>query len=450
MEDPLFFGDAQYPLHFHKQKLILHRASMKEYELELIAAGYMVQYKEYGECFNTEKSYSYLAVKGEASEVAYFDTVDYALEKRLANAYKKEGLSTPLRLPSPSFFLTDDEVRDILGKAPHKMTPFYRKLRLKYSILLEDGKPLGGSWTYDTENRKKLPRGMEVKEALKEYKSESMQEAQEYVARHFKNSYGQGDSFYYGATRADAEKVLEIFLTARLENFGPYEDAMATGKYVLFHSTLSIYLNIGLLTPQDVIEKALARFEKGGISLESIEGFVRQILGWREFIRGVYVISGVKQRTHNFFKHTKKLDPSWWTGTTGVLPIDDVIQKVLSTGYAHHIERLMVLGNYQLLTETDPDESYKWFMELFIDAYDWVMVPNVYGMISYADGGLMTTKPYISGANYILKMSDYKKGEWAAVWTELYWKFIEKHKELFLKNPRMRMILSKRKEEGPQ
>ena len=200
-------------------------------------------------------------------------------------------------------------------------------------------------------------------------------------------------------------------------------------------------LNVGLLTPIEILDQAVAYANKNKIPLNSCEGFIRQILGWREFIRGVYQTKGTQERTTNFWKLKRKIPKSFWNGTTGIAPIDITIKKVLATGYCHHIERLMVLGNFMLLCEFDPDEVYRWFMELFIDAYDWVMVPNIYGMSQFADGGLMATKPYISGSNYLMKMSDYEKGDWQFIWDGLFWRFMHVHRDFFLKNPRLGMLI---------
>jgi deoxyribodipyrimidine photolyase-related protein len=200
-------------------------------------------------------------------------------------------------------------------------------------------------------------------------------------------------------------------------------------------------LNAGLLTPQFVIDETIDFALNNDIPLNSLEGFIRQIIGWREFIRAVYELKGNEERTRNYWNFTRKIPASFWEGTTGIEPIDITIKKVLETGYCHHIERLMVLGNFMLLCEFDPDEVYKWFMEMFIDAYDWVMVPNVYGMSQFADGGLMATKPYISGSNYLMKMSNYKKGAWQNVWDGLFWRFMHVHRDFFLQNPRLGMLV---------
>jgi deoxyribodipyrimidine photolyase-related protein len=230
-------------------------------------------------------------------------------------------------------------------------------------------------------------------------------------------------------------------LSERFEKFGIYEDAIVQKESVLYHSVVSPMLNIGLLTPQQIVDAAIRVGADQNIPLNSLEGFIRQIVGWREFIRLVYEREGTKQRTTNYWQFKRKIPKTFWTGDTGIAPIDSTIKKILKTGYAHHIERLMVLGNFMLLCEFDPDEVHKWFMEMFIDAYDWVMVPNVYGMTQFADGGLMTTKPYISGSNYLMKMSDYEKGTWQPIWDGLFWRFMHVHRSFFLQNPRIGMLV---------
>jgi deoxyribodipyrimidine photolyase-related protein len=245
----------------------------------------------------------------------------------------------------------------------------------------------------------------------------------------------------YPVTFQASTQWLDEFLERRFEDFGAFEDAILTQESVLHHSVLSPLLNVGLLTPQYVIEHSLRYASANGIPMNSVEGFVRQIIGWREFVRAVYEAQGSRQRTTNYWGFTRKIPPSFWDGTTGIEPIDSTIRKVLSTGYCHHIERLMVLGNFMLLCEFDPDEVYRWFMEMFIDAYDWVMVPNVYGMSQFADGGLMTTKPYISGSNYLMKMSDYRKGEWQTLWDGLFWRFMHVQRDFFTQNPRLGMLV---------
>ena len=208
----------------------------------------------------------------------------------------------------------------------------------------------------------------------------------------------------------------------------------------LNHSVLSPMLNIGLITPNEVISEVLKH--KNDIPINSLEGFIRQIIGWREFIRGVYQYKGVQQRNSNFFDFKRKMPKSFYDGSTGVFPFDNCIKKVLQNAYSNHIERLMILGNFMLLCEINPNDIYKWFMELYVDAYDWVMVPNIYGMSQFSDGGLMSSKPYISSSNYIKKMSNYKNGPWAVIWDALYWRFIDKQRQKLAKNIRMKFMIN--------
>ena len=309
-------------------------------------------------------------------------------------------------------------------------------------LLEKDGKPLGGKWTYDADNRSKFPKKEVVPKVPTAPVNKFVEEAEKYVQKNYSNNYGSiNKEHLFAINFIDTERWLEEFLQNRFEKFGIYEDAIVAKESVLHHSVLSPMLNIGLISPQQIIDQALAFSNKNNIPLNSLEGFIRQIMGWREFIRIVYEREGSKQRTTNYWKFTRKIPASFWNGTTGIAPIDITIKKALATGYCHHIERLMVLGNFMLLCEFDPDEVYKWFMEMFVDAYDWVMVPNVYGMTQFADGGLMTTKPYISGSNYLMKMSDYEKGEWQPVWDGLFWRFMHVHRTFFLSNPRIGMLV---------
>jgi deoxyribodipyrimidine photolyase-related protein len=221
----------------------------------------------------------------------------------------------------------------------------------------------------------------------------------------------------------------------QLSHFGDYQDAIVEGKTFLYHSILSAPINIGLLSPKEVIDYALTSNKK--TPLNALEGFIRQIIGWREFVYGVYLVHGKKQKQSNFFRHKNNLPNAFWDASTQLDPVDDTLKRIDKHCYAHHIERLMVLGNILLLLEVHPKQVYTWFMEQFIDSYEWVMIPNVFGMSQYADGGLMVTKPYISSSNYIKKMSDYKKGEWEPLWTALYWRFMIKHKTKLQDIPRM-------------
>jgi deoxyribodipyrimidine photolyase-related protein len=346
---------------------------------------------------------------------------------------------------TPNFLNTPQKVDEYFSKKKtYFQTDFYTWQRKQRNILLEkDGKPVGGKWTFDADNREKFPKKEKVPVLHLPIENKYVIEAKQYVQQHFSKNYGDVKSpSLFVVNFDDAETWLDDFLKNRFEKFGIYEDAIVAKEMVLHHSVLTPMLNIGLLQPQQIIDKALAAVKKYNIPLNSVEGFIRQIMGWREFIRIVYEREGTVQRTKNYWGFTRKIPASFWTGETGIAPIDITIKKILETGYCHHIERLMVLGNFMQLCEFDPNEVHRWFMELFIDAYDWVMVPNVYGMTQFADGGLMTTKPYISGSNYLMKMSDYEKGDWQTIWDGLFWRFMHVHRSFFLKNPRLGMLIN--------
>jgi deoxyribodipyrimidine photolyase-related protein len=234
--------------------------------------------------------------------------------------------------------------------------------------------------------------------------------------------------------------------------FGDLEDAFSQNPDARFvyHSVLSPMLNAGLITPTEVIETTLEFHSKNALPMNALEGFIRQIIGWRVCVRMIYIREGSKQRNSNFLNFQRQIPASFYNGTTGIEPIDNVIKNLLETGYSHHIERLMVMGNFFLLCEIHPHEVYKWFMELYIDAYDWVMVPNIYGMSQFADGGTFTTKPYISGSNYVLKMSDEPKGPWCPIWDGLFWKFIGDYTPFFRKNPRLSMMARSWEKQSPE
>ncbi len=265
-----------------------------------------------------------------------------------------------------------------------------------------------------------------------------------------KFSGGSIERLIYPTDPEQARRWLGIFLQERFTHFGAYEDAILTGENSLWHSVLTPMLNTGILTPEAVVDAAVSEAQAHGIPLNSLEGFVRQVIGWREFMRATYEDLGVTMRTRNHWGHTRPMPPQFYDGTTGIPPVDDAIQRILETGYCHHIERLMVLGGFFFLCEIRPDDIYRWFMEMFVDSYDWVMVPNVYAMSQHADGGLITTKPYFSGSAYVRKMSNHPKGEWTAVWDGLYWRWILDHADGRAKNPRWAMMCAMARKMAPE
>jgi deoxyribodipyrimidine photolyase-related protein len=439
VEEYLFF--KQYK--FHKQKIAFHRASMKFYESFLISQKIKVVYIDaFNELSDVRKFIPYLHSIG-VNKVEYIDTTDYLLERRIEKACNTHAILFN-KNQSPLFLNTPEEITAYFSEKKRMFhADFYKQQRLSRNILLESNqKPIGGKWTYDDENRLKYPKGKTPPKVVNLNANHFYKEAIAYTQKYFPDNYGNLNiDFIYPSTFDESKKWLNNFLTKRFSEFGAYEDAIVADQNFLHHSVLTPMLNVGLLTPQFIIDETLQYASNNNIALNSLEGFIRQIMGWREFIRAVYQLKGNEERTKNYWGFTRKIPPSFWNGTTGIEPIDQTIKKVLETGYCHHIERLMVLGNFMLLCEFNPDEVYRWFMELFIDAYDWVMVPNVYGMSQFADGGLMATKPYISGSNYLMKMSDYNKGNWQSTWDGLFWRFMHTHRDFFLQNPRLGMLV---------
>ncbi|RNC86483.1 MAG: cryptochrome/photolyase family protein [Winogradskyella sp.] len=437
VEEYLFF--KQYK--FHKHKIAFHRASMKAYEDYLQSKGKNVIYIEANNDISDIREFIPILIEKGIELLHIINPTDNWLEKRI-NVFKSN--LDIISYENQLFINTKDELSSFFKASKKKFfqTAFYKEQRKKRNILMDAGTPVGGKWTYDTDNRKKYPKGKVPPSIHFPDETEFHKEATHYVNANFSDNYGEISDFVrYPINYESANDWLQQFFKIRFHEFGIYEDAIVKEDCFLNHSVLSPLINVGLLEPKYVIEEAISYASKHDIPLNSTEGFVRQILGWREFIRGVYEVKGTEERTRNFWGFNRKIPKSFYDGFTGIKPIDDVIKKVLKTGYSHHIERLMILGNFMVLCEFDPDEVYRWFMELFIDAYDWVMVPNVYGMSLYADGGLMSTKPYISSSNYIMKMSNYSKDEWQKTWDGLFWTFMDKHRDFFLSNPRLGMLI---------
>ena len=435
IEYDLFFTQYQ----FHKQKLMLHRATMKYYEHSLREKGYTIHYLEFSNHLANLKVLFKQLKEQQIEQVHLAEPTDYLLERRLKR-YAAQFNITLRFSQTPNFIRSLTHNNRYFSEHKFYLTEYYISLRKELNILMDKDKPMGGKWSFDSDNRKKMDAKVKVPSLPQQVENKYVDEARQYVETNFKSNYGSTTDFVYPVTHAAATTWLDSFLVQRFSQYGIYQDAIVKGGNWLFHSILTPMLNIGLLSPIQVIEQAVDYALANNIPVNSLEGFVRQVLGWREYIRAVYETQGVKQRTANYWQHTRPIPKALWEGSTGIEPIDDAIGRLLKTGYNHHIERLMILGNFMLLCEFDPNEVYRWFMEMYIDSYDWVMVPNVYGMSQYADGGLMSTKPYISGSSYVLKMSNYSKGNWCAVWDALFWRFIYKHKEKFAKNPRMSMM----------
>ena len=442
---PIFMAEdnglCSYIKH-HKSKIALFFSAMRSYRDQLKNNSYKVIYYDANNNFSTSYFDKLLDIvkSNKIEKIEIYEIEDKPFERDFLEFCKTNNIEITF-LPSPMFIDSRGSFKHFLGdKKFHLQANYYKQMRKKKKLLLEDNKPIGGRWSFDEDNRKKLPSGYEIPKLpiIKPYKEFS--EISNVININFSNHPGELHSWMPHSYEQIVE-WLEIFFKERFNEFGHYEDAIDKDEHFINHSVLSSSLNLGLITPKEVIDKSIDYAEKNDIPLNSLEGFIRQIIGWREFIRGIYQNYGDQMVKSNYWNHKNKLTAAWYDGSTGIEPLDEAIKGAIKYGYTHHINRLMILSNIMNLCNIDPNEIYKWFMEMFIDSSDWVMVPNVYGMGTFADGGIFATKPYICGSSYILRMSNFKKGDWCDIVDGLYWKFIEEKKDFFITNPRLSLMI---------
>ncbi len=426
----------------HKLKLILFLSSMRSYADELKKNKFKVNYIDLKKDFKIsyEKKLENFIKKNKFEELISFEIEDKFFEKKISTLCKKNKIKLTF-IQSPMFLNSRDEFKNYLSKTKKPfMANFYKIARAKTDILMENNKPKGGKWSFDEDNRKKLPKDIKIPEMIKAKETKHTKVLKQEINKIFKNHPGEVDNFWLPTTYDDAVKWLDYFIIKKFNLFGDYEDAVDTNNNFLFHSVLSPMINLGLLTPELIIERV--RKVENKIKINSYEGYIRQIIGWREFIRGIYQNYDQQLEENNFFKHKNSLTKKWYDGTTGLDPLDYSIKNAQKYGYTHHIERLMILCNIMNLCEIRPNEVYNWFMEMFVDSSDWVMSPNVYGMGLFSDGGIFSTKPYICGSSYFMKMMNFKRGSWNDVMDGLYWRFINKNRKFFQSNPRLNMMVN--------
>ena len=447
------YGLCTYVNH-HKLKIYLFLTAMREYRDELNKKEIKVNYFDL-ESRKDKKDYFDLLIsflkKRKIDKIQIFELEDKPFEKKFLKRMIENSIDVVV-IKSPMFIFEREKFNEMAkGKKVYRMASFYQKARRDLNILMDkNDQPVGGKWSFDEENRKKIPKDTLIPSLPSFKDSIHKDDVIKVISKYFHNHPGELTNLWFPVSRKDAKKQLDEFIKNRFLNFGIYEDAMLEGENFLFHSCISSLLNIGLLTPSYVIERSIKLADKYNVPINSLEGFIRQIIGWREFIRGIYQEEGEYQIKQNYWNHKNKLTDAWYEGETGIIPLDDAIKTTIRDGYVHHIPRLMVISNIMNLCEIHPDEIYKWFMEMYIDSSDWVMVPNVYGMATYADGGLMSTKPYTCGSNYILKMSNYKKGEWCDTLDGLYWRFTEKNRDFYESNPRLSLLTRSLDKMDPQ
>ncbi|MBE1300391.1 MAG: cryptochrome/photolyase family protein [Alteromonadaceae bacterium] len=457
--------EAKYVKH-HKKKIAFIFSAMRHFAAELKSSGYQVRYRRIDDGDNKGGLFDEVLLATQELNVKHVVITkpgEYRLLAQFETWSSQLGTQVDL-LDDDRFLATQTEFEQwAKGKKQLRMEFFYRVMRQKWNVLMENGKPIGGKWNYDQQNRKKLPKQLAIPEpdnfALDACTEEVIKEVEQRFAEHF----GDLTPFHYAVTRTQALSVLTSFIDNRLALFGDYQDAMQQGQDWLFHSHISLYINVGLLTPLETIRAAEQAYYAGTAPLNAVEGFIRQVLGWREYVRGLYWFSMPGYEKRNGLQATRPLPDFFWTGKTKMNCLSECIRNTRENAYAHHIQRLMVLGNFALLAGLNPEEVQEWYLLVYIDAFEWVELPNVNGMILFADDGLLASKPYAASGAYINKMSNYcqhchykvnvKLGEDACPFNYLYWHFLIKHKDKFANNPRMAMIyrtLEKKTEEDVQ
>ncbi len=445
-KDHIFYMSEDYDLctyeKHHKLKILLFLSSMRSFRDELKSKNFKIIYEDINSKFKTSyvKKLEKVIKDKKIEEVSFFEIEDKPFEKKIISLLKKINMKVN-QIRTPMFLTTREEFKEYLSKYKKPfMANFYKSIRTKLNILMNsDGKPKGNKWSFDEDNRKKLPKDIEIPEIPKHKATSHTNQLKKFIELNFKDHPGNTENFWFPTTRLEAQKQLDRFLKERIKLFGDYEDAVSYKSNTMFHSALSPLINLGLITPEEILIR-LKKIE-GKVPINSFEGYVRQIIGWREFMRGIYRNFESQMDKSNFFNHKRTMKKSWYIGNTGLDPLDFSIKNAERFGWSHHIERLMILSNIMNLCEIHPKQVYKWFMEMFVDSSDWVMSPNVYGMGLFSDGGIFATKPYICGSSYFLKMMHFKKGPWCDVMDGLYWKFIDKNKRFFLKNPRLAMMV---------
>ncbi len=432
---------------YHRQKLVLIWSAMRHFAKELAQLQYAVTYKKLAENFQTSLQ-EWIQVN-QITELRVMIPNDQPFTQIIQNLQ----LPCQIILIPNNQFLWSTEKFTNWAKSRKRllMEDFYREGRRSFQILMADKQPIGGEWNLDKENRQPPKGKLHPPPAQWFTPDEITLDVIDKVNSLSHLTYGEIEPFYWGVNRQQALQVLNWFIQHRLSDFGTYQDAMITGEQTMWHALISPYLNIGLLQPLEVIQAAEAAYKEHQLPLNSVEGFIRQVLGWREYMYGIYHFVDAEYAEKNWFHHTQPLPEFFWTGETKMNCLHQTITQVKSTGYAHHIQRLMVLSNFALIAGISPQAVENWFHAVFIDAYDWVMQTNVIGMGLFADGGVLASKPYAASANYINKMSDYCKscvynhkeriGENACPFNFFYWDFLDRHREKLQTQGRMSLIL---------
>ena len=441
--------EATYVPH-HPQKIALFFSAMRHFADELRAAGWQVDHVALDDPANTGNFAGEVACAAARHGAARIITVAGG-EWRVLDGQKYWAALTGLPvdiLPDNRFICSIDQFAD--WARPRKrvvMEDFYRIMRRQTGLLMDGDQPVGGQWNFDADNRKSVPKGHRFIAPLRFAPDTITSEVISLVGRRFGNHFGSLDDFGWAVTRKQALQALDDFITHRLAGFGDYQDAMVTGEDVLNHSLLSPALNLGLLSPLEVCRAAEAAYQAGTAPLNAVEGFIRQILGWREYVRGLYWFAGPDYTARNHLNAARPLPALFWGAPTDLKCLSQAVDATRRNAMAHHIQRLMILGNFAMLVGTDPAEVHRWYLAVYADALEWVEAPNVIGMSQFADGGLMATKPYAAGGAYVNRMSNHcrtctydvkqRTGANACPLNSLYWDFLARHEDALKANQRL-------------
>ncbi len=442
-------NEATYVSH-HPHKIILLFSAMRHFAQTLQDKGFRVTYLSLTDKANaqnfTDNVVKY-AKKLKATEICITEPGEYRVLEMIESWPDQTGLETTIYEDSRFYCSTDDFKAWADGKKELKMEMFYQKMRKQHDILMNKGKPEGGKFNFDADNRKTLKSSEGLPKRVWQTPDQITQEVIALVKKTFKHHAGDVDNFQFAVTREKALKQLDHFIKVCLPHFGDFQDAMLEGEYYLYHSFLSMYLNCGLLLAHEVVEKAEQAYRTQKASLNNVEGFIRQILGWREFIRGIYWLKMPEYKEMNFFNAQAPLPDFYWNGETDMACMRHAIRQTLETSTSHHIQRLMVTGNFAMLLGVIPEQICDWYLAVYADAFEWVELPNVLGMSQYADGGVFATKPYAASGNYINKMSNHckhcvydvkkKLEKDACPFNDLYWAFLIANRKKLESNPRM-------------
>ncbi|WP_434054167.1 MAG: cryptochrome/photolyase family protein [Roseibium sp.] len=434
----------------HKKKIAFVLSAMRHFARELREDGWQVDYVKLDDDANTgsfrgEVARACAALAPETLIVT--EPGEWRVRADISSWQELTGVPVELR-EDTRFIISGAGFRAwAADRKQLRMEHFYREMRLKTDLLMENGKPAGGKWNYDADNRKPARTDLFMPQPARCSPDEITREVLDLVGARFGDHVGTLEPFWFAVTRRDAEAAFDLFLKEALAGFGTYQDAMLTGEKFLYHSVISAYLNAGLLDPLDLCRKVEAAYEKGNAPLNAAEGYIRQILGWREYVRGIYWLKMPDYAGSNAFGASRSLPGFYWTGETGMRCLAEAVGQTIEEAYAHHIQRLMITGNFALLAGVDPHEVHEWYLAVYADAYEWVELPNTIGMSQFADGGLLASKPYVSSGNYINKMSDYcgdcsydvrlKTGKAACPFNALYWAFLERNRDVLKGNPRL-------------